>query len=58
MGEQLGVRQKPEAGAIIIHGIGFPRDVIKQRHISVMALVERLKTNEMHRWTTGGGGAF
>jgi hypothetical protein len=58
IGNQLGVRQMPKAAAIISHGIGFPINLIEERYISVVALVEGLEAKETRCGTTGGGGAF
>ena len=43
VGEQFSVSEMPEPGTIISHGVGWARDVIVTRDITVVPLMERLE---------------
>jgi hypothetical protein len=58
MGKQLGVRQMPQAAASFGHGIHFSSNVVEQRDLGAMAMVDCLETKETSRWSTGRGGHF
>jgi hypothetical protein len=47
-----------KAAAGIRHGAGFPSDIVKQRDVAIMALMEGLETEEPSRRATRRGGPF
>ena len=56
VGEQLGVRQVPQAGAVVSHGVGGARDVVVLCQVSVVALVEGCQSEQVGCRSSSGGG--
>jgi hypothetical protein len=58
MGKQLRVRQRPETGRIIRHGIGGTGNMVITKTVAVVALVKAGETEEVGGGVTGRDGAF
>jgi hypothetical protein len=58
MGKQVGIREMPETGAVIGHGVSWSRDVRDSDRVAVLALVQGLEAEEVRGRARGGGAAF
>jgi len=58
VGEQLGVSQVPQAGAVVSHDVGWARDVVMQGQVPVVSLVECSQAEEVCGRPCGSGGAL